>query len=66
LSFLEKCIDSIVDGGVVDTIYFDKAFDTVPHRRLLSKLAKVGLLRYQRKYFSMDKIIVPWKSFTKL
>ena len=45
LSFLEKCIDSIADGGVVDTIYFDfaKAFDTVPHRRLLSKLASYGI-----------------------
>ena len=25
LSYLNKCIDTIVSGGVVDTIYFDTA-----------------------------------------
>ena len=31
LSYLDKCVKTIVDGGVVDTIYLDfaKAFDTV-------------------------------------
>ena len=40
LSYLDKCVKTIVDGGVVDTIYLDfvKAFDTVPHRRLIGKL----------------------------
>ena len=45
LHYLDKCVDTIVTGGVVDTIYFDfaKAFDTVPHRRLLGKLAAYGI-----------------------
>ena len=38
--YLDKCIDTIVSGGVVDTIYFEiaKAVDSVPHERLLDKL----------------------------
>ena len=45
LSYLDKCIETIVTGGVVDTIYFDfaKAFDTVPHPRLLGKLSCYGI-----------------------
>ena len=45
LSYLDKCIETIVTGGVVDPIYFDfaKAFDTVPHRRLLGKLSCYGI-----------------------
>ena len=40
LNYLDKCIDKIVAGNVVDCIYLDfaKAFDTVPHKRLLNKL----------------------------
>ena len=43
LNYLDKVSDSISDGNVVDVIYFvfAKAFDTVPHRRLL----KIGKLR---------------------
>ena len=45
LKFVDTCIESMAKGEVVDTIYFDfaKAFDTVPHRRLLSKLSAYGI-----------------------
>ena len=45
LSYLDKCTEIIADGKVVDSIYFDfaKAFDTVPHRRLLRKLDRYGI-----------------------
>ena len=45
LSYLDKRIDTIVSGGVVDTIYFDfaKAFDSVPHKRQLGKLKSYGI-----------------------
>ena len=45
LSYLDKCVKTIVDGGVVDAIYLDfaKAFDTVPHRRLIGKLHAYGI-----------------------
>ena len=41
-------IENIVDGGVVDAIYLDfpKAFDTVPHRRLLGKLDSYGFMHF--------------------
>src|ERR1043165_3100952 len=37
-----RCLES---GGQIDVIYtdFEKAFDKVPHRRLLSKLASYGV-----------------------
>ena len=49
LRYLDKYIDTIVNGGgggaIVDTIYLDfqKAFDTVPHRRLMGKLQSYGV-----------------------
>ena len=45
LSYLDKCVKTIVDAGVVDTIYLDfaKPFDTVPHRRLIGKLNAYGI-----------------------
>ena len=40
LNYLDKSTEAIADGDVVDVIYFDfaKAFDTVPHQRLILKL----------------------------
>ena len=45
LRYLGKCIDTIVNGGVVDAIYLDfqKAFDIVPHRRLMGKIQSYGV-----------------------
>ena len=44
LKYLES-FDKFVNGEVIDTIYLDfaKAFGTVPHRRLLHKLAAYGI-----------------------
>ena len=45
LKYLNQCVDTLVNGGVVDAIYLDfaKAFDTVPHSRLLGKLRSYGI-----------------------
>ena len=45
LSYLDKFIDNIVSGRVVDTTYFDflKAFDSFPHEILLGKLKSYGI-----------------------
>ena len=45
LKYLNLCVDTMVKGGVVDAIYLDfaKAFDTVPHSRLLGKLRSYGI-----------------------
>ena len=45
LKFLDDCASKLATGGVVDTIYMDfaKAFDKVPHRRLLHKLRSYGI-----------------------
>jgi len=45
LSYLNKCVEATAKGDVIDAIYFDfaKAFDTVPHRRLIKKLRAYGI-----------------------
>ena len=45
LYYLDNCIKEISSGGVIDAIYLDfsKAFDTVPHQRLLRKLEAYGI-----------------------
>ena len=45
LRVLDKWTEALDDGLSVDCIYMDyqKAFDTVPHRRLLNKLDAYGI-----------------------
>jgi len=45
LVFMEKVTDYLDSGFPVDVIYLDfqKAFDKVPHRRLLMKLSAHGI-----------------------
>ena len=45
LTYLDKCVKTIAEGGVIDTIYLDfaKSFDTVPHQRLTVKLQAYGI-----------------------
>ena len=56
LVYLDKCADMVARGSVVDSIYLDfqKAFDTVPHRRLMKKLEAYGIsgsvLEWIREY----------------
>ena len=56
LHYLDKCAEIAAKGNVVDSIYLDfqKAFDTVPHRRLMGKLEAYGIngpvLEWVREY----------------
>ena len=58
LNYLDRCIQNTIDGHVVDAIYLDfaKAFDTVPHRRLLGKMEAYGIsgtvLEWVRDYLN--------------
>ena len=60
LYYLDECTKITAGGGTVDSIYLDfsKAFDTVPHRRLLGKLESYGIkgdLHNWIKAFLMDR-----------
>ena len=52
LNYLNKCLEKTVHGQVVDCIYLDfaKAFDTVPHKRLLNKLKAYGITGQMLKW----------------
>jgi len=52
LTFLENVTEEINNNHCVDTIYLDlaKAFDKVPHQRLISKLKAHGV----------DDLVVSW------
>ena len=45
LTFLDKCVDTISRGNVTDVVYLDfqKAFDIVPHKRIMVKLKAYGI-----------------------
>ena len=45
LTCLDNCVDAISRGNVTDIVYLDfqKAFDTVPHKRLMVKLQAYGI-----------------------
>ena len=45
LRYMDEVIDSLQGGSCVDAIYFDlqKAFDTVPYKRLLGKMESYGI-----------------------
>ena len=45
LSYIDQVCESLLLGNCVDAIYFDfqKAFDTVPYKRLLGKMASYGI-----------------------
>ena len=75
LCFLEEITKWIDEGSPVDIIYLDvlKAFDKVPHQRLLLKLKAHGFgdgiidwikkwLAYRRHHVVVDGEVSNWKS----
>ena len=75
LCFLEEITKWVDDGSPVDVIYFDfqKAFDKVPHQRLISKLKSHGMGNYiinwieqwltdRRQRVVVDGEVSSWKS----
>ena len=75
LCFLEEITNWVDDGSPVDDVYLDfqKAFDKVPHQRLLLKLKAHGIgnyvtnwiekwLTYRRQRVIVDGEISNWKS----
>ena len=74
LCFLEEITEWVDDGSPVDVIYLDfqKAFDKVPHQRLISKLKSHGMgtsiinwieqwLTYRRQRVVVDGEVSSWK-----
>ena len=75
LYFLEEITKWVDDGSPVDVVYLDfqKAFDKVPHQRLLLKLKALGIgndvinwiekwLTHRRQRVIVDGEISNWKS----
>ena len=75
LCFLEEITKWVDDGSPVDVVYLDfqKAFDKVPHQRLLLKLKAHGIgndvinwieewLTHRRQGVTVDGEISNWKS----
>ena len=75
LCFLEEITKWVDDGSPVDVIYLDfqKAFDKVPHQRLISKLKSHGMgnsfinwiehgLTYRRQRVVVEGEVSSWKS----
>jgi ribonuclease P/MRP protein subunit RPP40 len=66
IAVFDAWTEILEDGGCIDTIYLDfaKAFDTVPHERLLQKLKGMGIqgkvLQWIRSFLSdrVQKVIV--------
>lgn len=64
LFYLDSCIKNVANGDVVDVVYLDfqKAFDTVPHARLVTKLQAYGidgdLLRWITEYLKNRSQVV--------
>ena len=46
LRILDDWTNSIDSGGQIDCMNFEKAFDTVPHKRLISKLLSYSVNRH--------------------
>ena len=59
LEFLEDVTRSVDDDIAVDVMFLDfqKAFDKVPHQRLLLKLEGLGLIRRNFKFLHYKDIV---------
>jgi len=69
LVFLENATENVDARHNIDTVYFDlaKAFDTVPHQRLLSKLKAHGIdgfvLKWTKDIGQMATCLYGWCFF---